>query len=67
MNKEVYNLQIDKQVFSVVSLSDQVDDNEYWLTKSPIQRMQHIEVLRRINYGHCATARLQRVLEYIKW
>lgn len=66
MNEEISNLQIDRRVFSVASLSDQIGDNEYWLSKSPIQRMQHIEVLRRINYGYRATSRLQRVLEYIE-
>ena len=39
------------------------EDKEYWLSKSPYERLQHIELLRRINYGSDAAARLQRVLE----
>jgi len=53
-----------KSDFSVVSLSDQSDDKDFWFAMDPIERMRHIEVLRRIDYGHGATSRLQRVLEY---
>ncbi|MFH2044716.1 MAG: hypothetical protein ABIK92_06180 [Pseudomonadota bacterium] len=64
MDKELVDIKLDKSFFSVVSLSDQSDDKNYWFAKTPIERMRHIEVLRRINYGHAATSRLQRVLEY---
>jgi hypothetical protein len=64
MDKELIDIKIDKKFFSVVSLSDQSDDKDYWFHRDPIERMQHIEVLRRINYGHSATARLQRILEF---
>jgi len=40
-----------------------LDDREYWLAREPIERIRQIEVLRRINHGHAATTRLQRVLE----
>jgi hypothetical protein len=64
MDKELISVKIDKNWFSVVSLSDQSDDKDFWFAKDPIERMRHIEVLRRINYGHGATSRLQRVLEF---
>ena len=63
MDNELIDIKIDKRFFSVVSLSDQPDDKDYWLNKDPIERIRHIEILRRINYGHSATYRLQRVLE----
>lgn len=63
MDKELIDIKLDKRFFSVASLSDQLDDKGYWFSKDPIERMRHIEVLRRINYGHGATSRLQRVLE----
>ena len=62
MDKELIDIKIEKKFFSVVSLSDQSDDKDYWFHKDPIERMQHIEVLRRINYGPSATSRLQRIL-----
>ena len=64
MDKELFDVKIDKRFFSVVSLSDQSDDKDYWFSRNPIERMRHIEVLRRINYGYRATSRLQRVLEF---
>lgn len=64
MDKELIDIKMDKKFFSVVSLSDKSDDKDYWLHRNPIERMQHIEVLRRINYGHSATSRLQRILEF---
>ena len=56
---------IDRTAFSVVSSFEEADkqDKEYWLSKTPYERLQHMELLRRINYGPNATARLQRVLE----
>jgi hypothetical protein len=64
MDKELLNAKLDKRFFSVVSLSDQSNDKDYWFAMGPIERMQHIEVLRRINYGHRATSGLQRILEF---
>jgi hypothetical protein len=66
MEKELIDLKIDKRMFSVVSLSDQSDDKDYWLAKTPADRLRHIEILRRINYGISATSRLQRILEYVE-
>jgi hypothetical protein len=55
---------IDRLAFSVTTFkqADQ-DDKEYWLSRTPNERLQHMELLRRINYGPSAAARLQRVLE----
>ena len=56
-------LKIDKTALSLAPCFDTADEKAYWLSRTPSERLQHIEVLRRINYGHHATARLQRVLE----
>lgn len=63
MEKELINLKIDKTSFSIISLTDDSDDKVYWFGRQPIERLKHIEILRRINYGHSATSRLQRFLE----
>ena len=57
------NLKIDRKVFSVASLNDASDEKAYWLARSPYERQIQVKILRRINYGAGATARLQRVLE----
>jgi len=56
---------MNKKVISVISSFEEADkqDKEYWLSRTPLERLQHMELLRRINYGSNATARLQRVLE----
>ena len=63
MKTELLDVKLDRKMFSVTSLSDTPDDRLYWFGKSPIDRLKHIETLRRINYGHRATERLQRFFE----
>jgi len=57
------NLKIDRTALSVGSLTDPSDEKAYWLARTPSERLKQVEILRRINYGHRATVRLQRVLE----
>lgn len=55
---------IDKGALSVISLSEESDDKEYWRTKTPQERLEAVELMRQINYGYDPTTiRLQRVLE----
>ena len=56
---------LDRTAFSVVSSFEEADkqDKEYWLSRTPHERLQYMELLRRINYGPVAATRLQRVLE----
>jgi len=57
------NLKIDRKAFSVISLTDVSDEKAYWFARTPYERLMQVEILRRINYGTRATARLQRVLK----
>jgi hypothetical protein len=56
-------LEVDRSSFSVASSFDEADELAYWLDRSPHERLQYMEILRRINYGDAASARLQRILE----
>jgi hypothetical protein len=58
---------LDKTAVEVVTF-DQADEDDraYWRSRSPAERMQHLEYLRRLNYGDLATGRLQRVLEIVQ-
>ena len=60
------NLKVDRSTFSVSSLTDESDDKAYWLARTPQDRLKQVEILRRINYGNRATARLQRILEIVE-
>src|SRR6267378_1829895 len=58
---------IDRSAFSVFSSFEEADaaDKAYWLSRTPEERVSHVEFLRRINYGDRASERLQRVLEIV--
>ena len=65
---EIQFPKLDKTALSVVSSFEEAEkqDKEYWLSRTPSERLQHMELLRRINYGSKAAARLQRVLEIVE-
>ena len=61
--KTIDTVKIDKSVLSVTSLSE-LDEREYWHSKTPYERLEAVELMRQINYGYDpTTTRLQRVLE----
>jgi len=48
---------------SVCSLGEEADDRQFWLSRSPQERLAAVEFLRVVHYGYDpTTARLQRVL-----
>jgi hypothetical protein len=54
---------MDKTKLVVASLDDPPDDVEYWLSRTPEERLAALEFMRQIAYGYDpASARLQRVL-----
>lgn len=52
-----------RDAFKVTSLSEPSDEKEYWLSKTPEERLEAVEIMRRIIYGDEAAKGLQRVLE----
>ncbi len=52
-----------RDVFKVTSLDEPADDKGYWLSKTPEERLEAVELMRRMIYGDEAIKRLQRVLE----
>ena len=67
LTNAISSVKMDKTTFSVVSLMDDPDDKEYWLTKTPQERLEALELLRQLNYGYDpTTTRLQRVLEVVE-
>ncbi len=57
---------LDKTVFSFTTLEEaDADDIDYWLSKTPTERIEALEYLRRWVYGDDQVdARLQRVFEF---
>ncbi len=61
---QIDSLRMDKSALSVGRLTDASDDREYWLSKTPQERLEAVEVMRQIVYGYDpSTAQLQRLLE----
>jgi hypothetical protein len=55
---------LDRGAFEVVSITDPPKDRSYWMSRTPAERFEALELLRRLAYGYDPdTARLQRVLE----
>ncbi len=58
---------LDKTAFSVTSLLEPHDEKQYWLKKTPYERLAAVETMRMIIYGYNPlTTRLQRLLEVTK-
>lgn len=55
---------LDKKVISITSLMDPSDEKEFWLSKTPYERLEALETMRQIIYGYDpVTIRLQRFFE----
>ena len=67
LSPELSSIRMDKTAFTVTTLSKKTNDKEYWLSKTPQERLQALEIMRQINYGYDpTTVRLQRVLEIVE-
>lgn len=60
------DLRVDRKVLVVETLDTMTSDTDYWAERTPDERWAALELMRRINYGAAATARLQRVLEVVE-
>lgn len=55
---------LNKEIVKVTSLHDIAEEKEYWMSKSPRERIEAIEINRRMIYGEDrVTSRLQRFFE----
>jgi hypothetical protein len=62
---ELAKTKLDRTHFSVANLSD-ADEKAYWLSKSPAERLEALELMRQMIYGYDpARTRLQRVLTVV--
>ena len=58
---------VDRAAMDTRKLTDRVSDRQYWLSKTPAERFEALELLRQIAYGYDpVTERLQRVFEVTK-
>jgi hypothetical protein len=53
-----------RDAFTVASAFEKSDEKSYWLSRTPHERLEAVELMRQIIYGYDSSAiRLQRVLE----
>ncbi len=58
------SIRMDKTAFSVGSIDDESDEKQYWSSKTPVERLYTVELMRQMFYGYDPlTARLQRFFE----
>ncbi len=58
---------VDRRAFRVDRLTAESDEKAYWHSRTPLERLQALELMRQIHYGYDpAAARLQRVFEGVK-
>jgi len=68
MSNAISQVRLDKTAFSVVSLTDEPEDEAYWLSKTPQERLNAMELVLQLNSGYGpATAKLQRVVEVVEF
>ena len=62
------SLRVDRTGFQVTTRADaEREDREFWWAQTPEERLRHVEVLRRLNYGpEVVDQRLQRVLTVLE-
>jgi hypothetical protein len=51
--------EVDRSKVRVGNVLDDSDEKEWWLAKTPEDRLEALELLREIAYGYDPTARLQ--------
>jgi hypothetical protein len=62
---ELAKTKLDRSHFSVAKLGDS-DEKPYWLSKSPAERLDAVELMRQMIYGYDpALTRLQRILTVV--
>ena len=55
---------LNKKIVNVTSLDDIEQEKDYWISKTPLERIEAIEINRRLVYGQDrVTSRLQRFFE----
>jgi hypothetical protein len=58
---------INKKIIKITSLDNIEEEKQFWLSKTPLERLEAIEINRRMIYGKDrTTSRLQRLLEVAK-
>lgn len=65
--EDILEIRLDKTKISFTDSFDNKDEKEFWWSRTPQERLLHVERLRRIAYGYDENSEgLQRVLEIVE-
>lgn len=57
---------LSRKQMSIVDLTTPLDYVQFWRTRSPAERLAHVEYLRLINYGQAAVSgQIKKVFEIV--
>lgn len=63
MEEVAPQLRIDRSAIVISTLQEPTDEMAYWKTKTPLERLEALELMRQILYAYDpSSSRLQRVL-----
>ena len=60
------HMRLDRTAIVVKTVTGATSDAAYWHQRTPAERMEHLEQLRRLNDGDAVSGQLQRVLEVVR-
>jgi len=70
MDPKIKTVRLDKTKFEVFSSFEEADaaDRAYWLSRTPQERSEALELMRQSTYGYDAQSapRIQKVIEVVK-
>ena len=59
--------QFNKKYFDIANLKEESDEKKYWLSRTPMERLEALEYYRQVIYGYDpASSRLQRFFEIVQ-
>lgn len=67
MPKQPDEVPVDEKATWLKKLTEEPYDLDYWLSKTPLERLEAGELLRQHVYGYdSATARMERIIQVIR-
>ncbi len=61
--ESIDSIKVDRKAIKIGRVGEPPDEKSYWLSKTPDEGLEAVELMREIIYGCKITDRLQRILE----
>ncbi len=64
--ESIDSIKVDRKAIKIGKVGEPSDEKSYWLSKTPDERLEAVEIMREILYGCNLSDRLQRVFEIVQ-